>query len=213
MYRVFFQWAIRALFAVNLGVGIILFTPLNAILHAPLVVDEAPGHGEVIVILASGIYPNGLPDFSTLVRLRKGVTLYRQHVAPKIMTLGGGVRGKDGRSYAETMADELVHYYNIPREAILTHGETSHTYADITSMVARFNNDFDFNRSIFVSSAYHTYRIKKILLKKNIAGPVVSAESYETVPLRRIDRLVFFRDISREYVALIYSWGMGWLEF
>ena len=211
-FQRFAQWPHRVLLAVGMGVSVVLFTPLTEILYRPLIVDEVPGQGELIVIFAAGIYPDGLPDFSTMVRLRKGVDLYRQHAAPKIMTLGGGPRGKSGLSYAELMAEDLVRYHRIPREDILSHSETSNTYADITSMVARFKDRFNFNRSIYVSSAYHTYRIKRLLLKKNITGPVVAAEPYELTPLRTVDRMVFFREVSREYLALFYSRMRGWLE-
>ena len=198
--------------ALNIGAMIVLFSPLAESLYRPLIVNELPGKGELIVVFSAHVYPDSLPGFQTMVRLRKGVDLYRQGVAKKIITLGGGWRSKSGDSYAEVMAKELVRYHHIPEKNLLTHSETDHTYDDITSMVKRFGNQFDFNRAIFVSSSYHTYRIKRILLKKGITGPVVSAEPYELNSAHFSQRAGLFWQISREYMAIVYSWLAGWLD-
>ncbi|MBF0358316.1 MAG: YdcF family protein [Magnetococcales bacterium] len=203
---------IGLIIALNIGAIIILFSPLTETLYRPLIVDEPPGHGELIVIFSAGVYANGFPGFRTMVRLRKGVDLYRQGAGGKILTLGGGWQGKNGDSYAEIMAKELVDYHHIPEKNLLTHSETSHTYDDITSMLKRFGSQFDFNRAIFVSSSYHTYRIKRILLKKAISGPVVSAEPYELNPRSPVERLELFKEVCREYIAVVYSWLAGWLD-
>jgi uncharacterized SAM-binding protein YcdF (DUF218 family) len=206
------KWAVHLILILNLGAAIVIFTPLTEALYQPLIVNEPPGQGELIVVLASGFFPNNQPDFQTMVRLRKGAELYRQGVAAKILCLGGGWHSKGGESLSEAMANELSNYHNIPQKDLLTLSETNHTYDDITSMVARFGGLFNFNRTIFVSSAYHTLRIKYLLLKKGITGPVVAAEPSGLYPRKAYEHISTFRNVIREYMAIIYSWLAGWLE-
>ncbi|MBF0193642.1 MAG: YdcF family protein [Magnetococcales bacterium] len=206
------SWITRLSILAWLGVAVILFTPLTEILYKPLIVDEPPGQGEVIVVFSSGFFPDDLPDFATSVRLRRGVELYRKGVAPKILCLGGGWFSKEGLTLSQAMAQELRNHYYIPAEDIIALSETDHTYDDITSMVAKFGDQFNFNNAVYVSSAYHTFRIKKILLKKGITGPVVAAAAYELYPRKAIERIYSFRKVSREYAAIIYSWLFGWLD-
>ncbi|MBF0446485.1 MAG: YdcF family protein [Magnetococcales bacterium] len=212
MVKVKTAWMARLSIIAWLGVAVVLFTPLTEILYKPLIVDEPPGRGELIVVFSSGFFPYELPDFAMMVRLRRGVELYREGVAAKILCLGGGWHSKKGLTLSQSMAQELTNHYYIPPEDILALSETDHTYDDITSMVEKFGGRFDFNKTIFVSSAYHTYRIKQILLKKGITGPVVAAAPYELYPRMALDRIYSFRKVSREYAAIIYSWLFGWLE-
>jgi uncharacterized SAM-binding protein YcdF (DUF218 family) len=205
-------WITRLSLIAWLGVAVVLFTPITEILYKPLIVDETPGKGELIVVFSSGFFPNDLPDFATTVRLRRGVELYRNGVAPKILCLGGGWKSEAGLTLSQSMAQELKNQYYIPPEDLLALSETSHTFNDITSMVEKYGDQFDFNKTVFVSSAYHTYRIKQILLKKGITGPVVAAAPYELYPRKVIERVYSFRKVSREYLAIIYSWLSGWLD-
>ncbi|MBF0382156.1 MAG: YdcF family protein [Magnetococcales bacterium] len=205
-------WFARLNVVVWFVVIVVLFTPLTEILYKPLIVDEPPQRGELIVIFSSGFFPDDLPDFATTVRLRRGVELYRNGIAPKILCLGGGWYSKEGLTLSQSMALELRKSYYIPPDDILALSETDHTYADISSMVAKYGDEFDFNKTNFVSSAYHTYRIKQILLKKGITGPVVAAAPYELYPRKAIERIYSFRKVSREYAAIVYSWLYGWLD-
>ncbi len=205
------KWAIRFSIALNLFGLIVVFTPLTETMYRPLIFDEPPGKRELIVIFSANIYSDGTPDFQTDTRLRKGAELYHAGVAPKIISLGGGIFADDGTPMAQAMNRQLHKRYGIPTAALLTHTETNHTYADITSMLARFGERFDFNNTAWVSSAFHTFRIKQILLKKGITGPVIAAEPYGMHPRIPLERVLTFRSISREYMAIVYSWLAGWL--
>lgn len=160
--------------------------------------------------MSAGIYDNGLPDFGTLVRLRKGLELYRNDRAEKIIC-AGGIR-PEGRdiSIAEAMKKTLL-LYGIPDGNILTEDETVNTYNDITCVLKKFASKFNFNNSVFVTSSYHTYRTKRVLEKKRVDARVVSANPYELEPLTRVERLGLFTLVIREYMALCYFKIHGWV--
>ncbi|GJQ59905.1 MAG: YdcF family protein [Candidatus Scalindua sp. AMX11] len=196
--------------SINLFLIVILFTPLTEQLYKPLIVNEEPGKSEVIVILSAGIYDDGLPDFSTLVRLRKGLELYRNKHAGTIICAGGIKPDSKDISIADVMKRTLI-LYGIPDGDILTQDETVNTYNDITYLLGKFESKFNFDKSIFVTSSYHTYRTRKILKKKGINACVVSANPYELEPLSRLERLSLFKLIMREYMALCYFKIQGWV--
>jgi uncharacterized SAM-binding protein YcdF (DUF218 family) len=195
----------------NLFFLVVLTTPLTEILHKPLIHDEpVSSKCEAIVILSAGIYKSGLPDFRTMVRLRKGYELYQQSRAEKIICIGGIRADSPSKSIAVIMKDTLV-AYGIPSQQILIEDETINTYNDISYMLYKFRSDFDFDKTVFVTSSYHTYRVKRILEKKGINAKVVSAEPYELYPHKIVERAELFSEVIREYMAIYYSWMKGWI--
>lgn len=196
--------------SINLFLIVIIFTPLTEQLYKPLIIDEKPEKSEVIVILSAGIYDDGLPDFGTMVRIRKGLELYRNHHADKIICAGGIKPEGLDISIAEAMKSTLV-LHGVPAENVLTEDETINTYNDITYLLKKFESMFNFNNSIFVTSSYHTYRTKKILDKKRVTALIVSANPYELKPISRLERLSLFKSVIREYMALCYFKIQGWV--
>ncbi|MDY6973373.1 MAG: YdcF family protein [Thermodesulfobacteriota bacterium] len=196
--------------ALNVFLAVVLFTPLTEQLYKPLIVDERPIKSDVIVVLSAGAYGSGLPDFETMVRLRKGLILYREGWADRIICAGGTRLGEEKESIAELMRETLI-LYGVPPESILTQDETINTYNDITYLLKKYQAAFDFNNAVFVTSSYHTYRVKKILKKKDLDSIVASVEPYELYPHVRSERPVLFCRIIREYLAICYFILRGYI--
>ena len=97
----------------NLLLGIILITPLTEKLCKPLIVDEQPIQSDVIIVLSAGAYKIGLPDFATMVRLKKGLELYSKGFANNIICAGGVKYDKINKTIADIMRDTLI-LYNVP---------------------------------------------------------------------------------------------------
>jgi len=203
---------IKAGIACNLFIFVVLFLPVMEILYKPLMHDEiiSSTKYQAIVILAAGLYRSGSPDFRTLVRLQKGRELYRQGRADRIICIGGIKEGSPAKSIAVVMKDTLVAHGISPND-ILVDDETTHTYNDISHMLDKFGKDIDFNSAIFVTSSYHTYRVKKILEKKGLRAQVASAEPYELYPHEITERAGLFAEVIREYMSVSYSWLKGWI--
>ncbi len=194
----------------NLCIAVIIFTPLTEQLYKPLIIDEALQRSEAIIILSGDSYSSGLPGFMTLTRLRRGLELYRNQWADKIICLGGSRLNKINKSISQIMKETLI-LNGLPPEDVLVQDETINTYNDISRLLTKFNKEFNFNKSIFVTSSFHTYRVKKILEKKGVDAIVVSSEPYELYPSFCAERLRLFGTIVREYFAICYFKIKGWM--
>ncbi len=194
----------------NIVLLIILFTPLTEQLYKPLIVDEPAVPGDVIVVLSSGGYTHGFPGFRTITRLLKALELYRQYPSRKILCSGGFRLKKADKTIAQVMKETLI-LYGIPGDDILVQDDTTNTYLDITALLERFREEFDFNNALFVTSSYHTYRVKKILLKKGVNAVVISANPWELYPSAWSERIDLFREIIREYGAICFFKLRGYL--
>ena len=194
---------------VNGIILIILFSPVSEFLNSFLIIDEDAKKAEVIVVLSAGIYPSGEPDFRSLYRINKALELIHKNVADKIICAGGSP-DSEYVSFARSMKNKL-RLYGVRSTDIWVYDETSHTYADICGVITKYKDQFEFNNALFVTSAFHTYRVKKILKKLGYSAKVVSADPIELQPNRPSLRLNLIDIALREYLALVYSKIMGWI--
>ncbi len=187
------------------------FSPFVELLYRPLVAAEQPVRGDAIIILSSDFFDSGLPGLRTFARLTKGLDLYRKGYAPVIICSGGVRIPSSGASYARAMKETLVSW-GVDKGAVLVQDETVNTYNDIRYLADHAGNyHIDLNKSMFVTSSYHTLRVRKILDKRGVRAPVVSAEPVELQPKRWSLRPDFLREAIREYGALAYFTVKGWI--
>lgn len=196
--------------AINIAMAVILFTPLTERLYVPLIVDEPVHKSEAVVVLSGDNLPSGFPALKTLTRLRKGIELYHDRLASKIICLGGTMAGKTDKTIAIAMKEALV-FYGIPPDDIIVQDETTNTYYDIKRLIEKYHEKFNFNNVAFVTSSFHTYRVKKVLEKLGMYSPVVSAEPYELYPNFWTMRLDLFSMVAREYMVIVYFKIKGWI--
>lgn len=192
----------------NIILFLIIFSPVTSFLYKPLIVDENIKNCEIGVILSASGYSSTLLDFSSLTRLQKGLELYRAGVVQKLICIGGIKLGDT--TIAKVMKKTLI-LYGVNSENIFIEDSTSNTYLDIISMRNMYGNQFNFNEAIFITSSYHTGRVKSILNKMKIKGIVVSAEKWELNPRLCSERFLLFRNILREYGAICYFTLKGWI--
>jgi len=195
---------------VNLVLGVVLFSPLTEKLYQPLLINEPLKKSEAIVVFSGDGYACGTLGMLTLTRMHKAIQIYRAGWAPKIFCIGGKRFPKIGRSISEVMRDYLI-LYGIPKEDILISDRARGTREDINLMLDEFGKKYDFHNAMFVTSSFHTFRVKKLLQKKNIEAPVVSTDRYELYPNFWATRLDIFKFVVREYLAICYSKVKGWI--
>lgn len=210
----YFQQIKKTVFILSVTANIvcmfIFFTPFTEQLYKPLIVDEPYEKSEVIVILSAGVYESGTLGFKTMVRIEKGIRLYRNNIASQIICAGGISVKKTNTTIARAMKELLI-LFGVPDEDILVQDETINTYRDISGIIDKYSDKYDFSKAIFVTSSYHTYRVKKILKKKKIDATVVSAHAWELKPKKWSERADLFREILREYAAICYFGMKGWI--
>jgi len=181
----------------------VYFTPLSEYLHSTLYREEKPKKSDVIVILSGGMYKSGTLTFDSIIRIKKGFELYKSNMAAFIICTGGLVSLETNKSIAEAMREALL-LYGVPVNKVLVQDDTINTYNDITAVIKRYKDSFNFNNSLFVTSAYHTFRTKKILQAKGISARVIASEAYEQYPSGWFERSYFFWSVAREFLSIIY---------
>lgn len=126
-------------------------------------IDEAQP-ADVIVVLGAAEY-RGRPSPVLKARLDHGLELYRERLAPRILTTGGSggdpvfTEGEVGRSY-------LVKN-NVPSEAIIVEAEGESTVHS-TAAVAEIMRRMGLKSCIVVSDGYHIFRAKKMLESRGL---------------------------------------------
>jgi uncharacterized SAM-binding protein YcdF (DUF218 family) len=195
---------------INLIMAVIFFTPLTEELYKPLLVNEPLRKSEAIIVLSGDGYSCGVLGMLTMTRINKALEVYRDKWADEILCVGGKWFPKINKSISEVMKEYLI-LYGIPEKNISVCDETNGTYYDINYMLKKFDKRFNFNNAIFVTSSFHTYRVKRILQKQGIKAIVVSAEQYELYPNFWATRFDLFKIIVREYLAIFCSKIKGWI--
>jgi len=207
LLKIFFYVVFILSIILNAGLFTILFTPLNEEIHSFLISKTPhtiPSKSDVIVVMSSN-FPfgteNGLPCLSTLVRLEKGLRLYREGHADKIICFGGIMMERSKKTIAQAMKERLL-LYGIPEDDIIVQDDVLgrvNYYENILSMLYKHRDQFDFNNALFVVSADQSYRLYHALISEIENPKIVLSESYEVVP----DwgrRFHIFRRIANEII-------------
>ncbi|HWZ33115.1 MAG TPA: YdcF family protein [Bryobacteraceae bacterium] len=139
-------------------------------------VDEARP-ADVILVLGAAEY-RGRPSPVLEARLNHALWLYRQGLAPRILTTGG--KGGDPLFTEGEVARAYLSKHNVPSESVLVESEgetTVHSTAASAEIMRRLN----LKSCIVVSDGYHIYRVKKMLEFQgmNVYGSPRPSESRE----------------------------------
>jgi uncharacterized SAM-binding protein YcdF (DUF218 family) len=120
--------------------------------------DEAHP-ADIILVLGAAEY-RGRPSPVLRARLNHALDLYRQRMAPRILTTGGAggdpvfTEGSVGRDYLTAQG--------VPPEDVVVEGEGSTTVASI-ALAGEIMRRMGMRSAIVVSDGYHIYRVKKML--------------------------------------------------
>jgi uncharacterized SAM-binding protein YcdF (DUF218 family) len=162
------------------GAGaVVIFTTLFSTAKAierQSTVDEARPV-DVILVLGAAEY-RGRPSPVLEARLNHALWLYRQGLAPHILTTGG--KGGDPTFTEGEVARAYLSKHDVPSEAILVESEGESTVHS-TAAAAEIMHRMNLNSCIVVSDGYHIYRVKKMLEFQGISvyGSPRPAESRE----------------------------------
>ncbi len=121
-------------------------------------IDEAQP-ADVIIVLGAAEY-RGRPSPVLEARLNHALFLYRQGLAPRILTTGGA--GGDPRFTEGEVARAYLSKHNVPSEAVIVESEGDTTVYS-TVAAAEIMRRMNLRSCIVVSDGYHIYRVKKML--------------------------------------------------
>ena len=120
--------------------------------------DEARP-ADLILVLGAAEY-NGHPSPVLRARLDHALELYRQKLAPRIMTTGGA--GGDPVFTEGGVGREYLMSHGVPSEAIIVESEGETTVHSI-ALAGEIMRRMGLNSVIVVSDGYHIYRVKRML--------------------------------------------------
>jgi uncharacterized SAM-binding protein YcdF (DUF218 family) len=140
-----------------IGLGAELFAVATDIRRQSDVEEARPA--DVILVLGAAEY-RGRPSPILEARLNHALFLYRQGLAPRIITTGG--KGGDPMFTEGEVGRAYLSRHGIPSEAIIveTEGETT---VHSTVAAAEIMRRMDLHSCIVVSDGYHIYRVKRML--------------------------------------------------
>lgn len=159
--------------------------------------QDARPHSDAIVVLGSAQY-NGRPSSIFAARLEHAQTLYKQGVAPVVVTVGGKKAG-DQFTEAEAGRDYLARA-GIPADHLLAVPEGVDTLQSMREVAAVFRQH-GWKKAVLVTDPWHVMRAQKMADDAGIqaaSSPTRQGPAVQT-------RATQFRYIMRETAAyLVY---------
>jgi uncharacterized SAM-binding protein YcdF (DUF218 family) len=120
---------------------------------------------DLILVLGAAEY-NGKPSPVLKARLDHALELYKQGMAPRIMTTGGA--GGDPVFTEGTVGRSYLIGRGVPSEAIIVESE-GETTVDSVSMAGEIMYRMGLHSVIVVSDGYHIFRVKKMLQSRGLS--------------------------------------------
>jgi len=157
--------------------------------------DEHP-RSDAIVVLGASQY-NGVPSPVFAARLQHALTLYDEHVAPRIVTVGGK---QPGDHYTEAQSGAAyLHQHGVPTSALLPVPTGRDTLRSLEAVDRQFTSH-GWHSAVLVTDPWHCLRARTMARHLGIhadtsperTGPAVASRSIEV------------RYIARETEAYIY---------
>jgi uncharacterized SAM-binding protein YcdF (DUF218 family) len=201
-------WASLALWVFFLGALVIAFTPATGYLLKALAMKDEIRHADAIVVLGGGVNRGRYLTLSSSHRLVRGVQLYHEGKAQKIIFCGG-LSPQGGVAEGTVLAQEARRLH-VPPENILIEKNSRRT-RDQAVETKKITEPLRWKSIILVTSAAH---MKRAVLSFEQAGFKVypaSADPVERYASGPMERLILFGKILHEYGGMIYYRMRGWI--
>jgi uncharacterized SAM-binding protein YcdF (DUF218 family) len=206
--RKFLFWLNLLLWIIFLLVLIIAFTPVTGYLLKPLLITEEIRNADAIVVLGGGVDRGRYLTLQSSHRLVRGVQLYHEGMAPKIV-FSGGIAPKAGVAEGAVLAQE-ARRLNIPPENIIIENKSRRTHEQAVE-IKKIAASRRWKSLLLVTSCTHMKRAVHAFEQsgfKVYPAPADPLEKYAQEPLAR---LALFGRITHEYGGMIYYRIKGWI--
>src|SRR6202049_627567 len=158
-------------------------------------------HADAIVVFGAAEYA-GHPSPVLRARLDHAFDLFRQGIAPVVITTGGAAA--DPRFSEGGVGVDYLRHRGIPERNLIaeTQGSDTAQSAVRVAVIMRANG---LHSCVAVSDAYHVYRIKRLLEHEGV-GPVYVAPRPDSRPHSFVQRIYAVLRESCSY--LVWKFGM-----
>ena len=157
---------------------------------------------DAIAVFGAAEY-DGRPSPVLRARLMHGLELYREKLAPTIITLGGG---ESGEAHSEGgVGEEFLLARGVPERAIIAETQSRDTRESAARLaaIARANQ---FHRLIVVSDGTHLFRIRALCEQAGLTVYTSPRRELVTLPLERR-----FGRVAHEVLSYA-AWRLGLLR-
>ena len=191
------RWWLRALLL--LALVIVAFLGITAIRVIHTASLQEIHAADAIVVFGAAEY-SGRPSPVLRARLDHAFDLYKQHVAPVVITTGGAA--EDPKFSEGGVGREYLQKRGVPENALIaeTQGSDTAESAERVAVILRANG---LHSCVAVSDAYHVFRIRKLLEYEGMQ--VYVAPRPDSVPRSRWSRCTA---ASREALSY-FLWKLG----
>ncbi|MFH2011138.1 MAG: YdcF family protein [Pseudomonadota bacterium] len=188
----------------------VIFTPIPNILSSYLIVEPGIDKADIIVVLGGGFYPKGELSLISIDRAVKGITLYFEGGAGKILFSGGNPDGYTAyKSEADSMA-QLAEKLRVPLKDIIIEGDSNRTYEQALN-VRKIMDELKLRDALLVTSPSHMLRAKLSFERAGVVVYPVSTANIEKYITPPFQRLLLFQSVMHEYLGLVYYKWKGWI--
>jgi uncharacterized SAM-binding protein YcdF (DUF218 family) len=187
---------------------VIACTPVTRYLLKPLTVAEDLKDADLIVVLGGGVDQGRFPTPVSSHRMVKGVQLFFEGKAPKIL-FSGGMPGKATVSEASVLAQE-ARRLKVPAGDILLEKKSNNTRNQAVE-VKRIADRLRMKSILLVTSFSHMKRALMAFEKVGFKVYPASADPTEKYTDDFWGRLDLFPRLIQEYAGMVYFQIRGWI--
>lgn len=179
--------------------ALLAFTPLAENLGRGMGASPEPPPADAIVVLGSGVMPEGELTDNSLRRTVHGIRLYRQGLAPRIVLLGPEYHGAVEAEVRARYAADL----GVPEAALYVEPQGLSTRDEAQRVLARLGGRRG-AAVILVTGRHHMPRARQVFEREgmSVAAAPVLEESQR--PQRPQARLALARAVAQEAIARAY---------
>lgn len=202
----------------------VMYTPVANYLARPLVVDSEEAAGaELAVVLGGGVYGTGVLSGATRERLLKGLLLYKDGRAERILFSGATIAstgrkvmksvrgGGAGGDYSEGDAMYAVaRGLGISAEDLAVDSRSTSTYENIIN-ARSYMEAAGLETCLIVTSPTHMTRAALVAEKLGLECAPAPVEDYTGLRTSPVDRISLMSEVMWEYAALVLYWVNGYV--
>lgn len=187
---------------------VIACTPVNRYLLKPLTVSEDLKDADLIVVLGGGVDQGRFLTLVSSHRMVKGVHLYFEGRAKKIL-FSGGMPGKTTVSEASVLGQE-ARRLKVPPEDILLEKKSKNTH-DQAVEIKKIGEPLQMKSILLVTSFSHMKRALMAFEKAGFKVYPAFADPNEKYTDDPLGRLGLFPRLVHEYAGMVYYQIRGWI--
>jgi uncharacterized SAM-binding protein YcdF (DUF218 family) len=181
---------------------------INTLLVFPLIHNDQPQNTDVIIVLGAGMKKTGEINKTAQERIKEAELLFDDGFSQNIILAGG--KDKKYHYINSEKAEDYALQIGIPKENIFLETKSKNTYenAVFSQTIMQQNN---WKSALIVTSDFHTKRSCWIFHKLKMQVKCIASKPNLISPESTWDRLTRFKNIVREYGAMIYFKLKGYI--